>query len=342
MDFSVIFQLRNKKFWWMDVIFYFAISLLVATVFSYLIFLVKNGMTKNDIKDEILALQTVGTDSQKEQEKVVVNYQQKVNDFVKLFKNHEFASNVFAFMEKQTMPNIWFKQFALDEKNRGVQLSGEADSMDALSRQVATFEKNEYVKSVGALNSSLGESARIEFNFNLSLDPNIFSYIANMSLVAVTPPDVEPEVQTTPAENSNTNSQSPSSEKLISAFYFLQPTQVNGVVDEKAFTVILEVPFGTDITNLMPSIIISSNATVFPESGSQQDFTNPVIYKITAQDGSTQDYTVTVSVLPNTVQKFNKSWAGVIWMTVLLIVAMIGLTFGAFFIYQKKIKSKTQ
>ena len=184
MDFRVIFQLRNRKIWWMDVIFYFAISLLAATVFCYLIFLVKNGMTRSDIKNEILALQTVGTNSQREQEKNVVNYQKKVNDFIKLFKNHEFASNVFAFMEKQTMPNIWFKQFVLDEKNRGVQLSGEADSMDALSRQVANFERNEYVKRVGALNSSLGGSARVEFNFNLSLDPKIFSYISNMSLVS--------------------------------------------------------------------------------------------------------------------------------------------------------------
>ena len=42
MDFSVIFQLRTKKFWWMDVIFYFVISALVATVLCYLIFLIKD------------------------------------------------------------------------------------------------------------------------------------------------------------------------------------------------------------------------------------------------------------------------------------------------------------
>ena len=40
MDFSVIFQLRTKKFWWMDVIFYFVIYLLIATVLCYFIFLI--------------------------------------------------------------------------------------------------------------------------------------------------------------------------------------------------------------------------------------------------------------------------------------------------------------
>ena len=79
---------------------------------------------------------------------------------------------------QQTMPNVWFKQFSLDEKNNAVQLSGESDDMDAFSRQVAVFENNKYVKSIGTLSSSLGESARVEFNVNLVLDPNIFNYLS--------------------------------------------------------------------------------------------------------------------------------------------------------------------
>ena len=53
MDFSVIFQLRTKKFWWMDVIFYFVISLLIATLFCYVIFLTKNNFQREDIKKEV-------------------------------------------------------------------------------------------------------------------------------------------------------------------------------------------------------------------------------------------------------------------------------------------------
>ena len=111
MDFSVIFQLRTKKFWWMDVIFYFVISLLVATILCYLIFLTKNILQKEDIKTET-KLQTVGTET-KNKKKDVITYRKKIADFSRLFKNHEFASNVFAFMQRQTMPNIWFKQFPL-------------------------------------------------------------------------------------------------------------------------------------------------------------------------------------------------------------------------------------
>jgi len=170
----------------MDVIFYFVISLLIATVFCYLIFFTKNNLQREDIKKETAALQTVGTDQQKGYEKEVISYQNKINDFTQLFKNHEFASNVFAFMQAQTMPNIWFKQFGLDEKSSGVQLSGESDDMDAFSRQVATFEKNKYVKDIATLNSSLGQSAKIEFNMNLVLDQSIFNYVSSSSSTSET------------------------------------------------------------------------------------------------------------------------------------------------------------
>lgn len=159
----------------MDVVFYFVISLLVATVLCYLIFLVKNNFLRQDIKKEIAALQTVGTNQQKEYETVVIRYQKKINDFVNLLKNHEFASKALVFMEEQTMPNIWFKQFSLDQKSRGIQLIGEADSMDAFARQVTSFEKNKYVKNIGTLNSSLGDAGRTQFNINLLLDQSIFT-----------------------------------------------------------------------------------------------------------------------------------------------------------------------
>lgn len=191
MDFSAIFQIRTKRFWWMDVIFYFVISLLIATILCYFIFSIKNGLQKEDIAKETEALQTVGTAQQKVYESEVEIYQKKIGDFSGLLKNHEFTSNVFAFMEAQTMPNIWFKQFGLDEKNNRVQLSGEADNMEDFSRQVAVFEKNKYVKSIGNLNSSLGASARVQFNLDLVLDQNIFGYLSGLpqSSEIITQPD---------------------------------------------------------------------------------------------------------------------------------------------------------
>jgi len=57
------------------------------------------------------------------------------------------------------------------------------------------------------------------------------------------------------------------------------------------------VPYGTNVTALTPTIAISG-ASVSPASGAAQNFTNPVTYTVTAEDGSTKTYTVTVTVAP--------------------------------------------
>ncbi len=71
---------------------------------------------------------------------------------------------------------------------------------------------------------------------------------------------------------------------------------VNGTINETNQTIAVTLPFGTDVTNLTPTITVSDKAAVSPASGVAQNFTSPVTYTVTADDGSTQDYTVTVTV----------------------------------------------
>ena len=68
-----------------------------------------------------------------------------------------------------------------------------------------------------------------------------------------------------------------------------------------ASTINLDVPIGTDRTALAPTYTLSPGATCSPISGTSLNFTIPQIYTVTAQDGSTKAYTVTVTeaILPN-------------------------------------------
>ena len=88
-----------------------------------------------------------------------------------------------------------------------------------------------------------------------------------------------------------------SSAKEITTFTFgsLTPA-VAGTIDDNDITV--TVPSGTDVTSLSPTVVVSPEATVSPASGTAQDFTSPVTYTVTAEDGSTATYTVTVNVTP--------------------------------------------
>ena len=86
-----------------------------------------------------------------------------------------------------------------------------------------------------------------------------------------------------------------SGEKKISDFKFANPA-VTGTVDEDKKTVSVLVPAGTDVSALEPVIVLSGKATVDPAASVKQDFTKPVVYTVTAEDGTKQQYTVTVIV----------------------------------------------
>ena len=93
--------------------------------------------------------------------------------------------------------------------------------------------------------------------------------------------------------------------KDITSFSLVNPS-VNGVIDETGKTITLTVPFGTDISALIAKFTLSPEAsakigeTLQTSQTTANNFASSKIYKITAQDGSTANYTVTVKIAPAT------------------------------------------
>ena len=70
-------------------------------------------------------------------------------------------------------------------------------------------------------------------------------------------------------------------------------TVTPGTINGNNISVVM--PYGTSLAALYPTITITG-ASVSPASGVVHDFTSPVSYTVTAADGSTKTYTVTVTV----------------------------------------------
>jgi len=91
-----------------------------------------------------------------------------------------------------------------------------------------------------------------------------------------------------------------SSKKEILSFIFeaSKNTELDrnivGVISGNSITA--NVPFGTSIVNLIPSIEVSPKAQLNPSGGIGTDFTSPVSFTVTAEDGSTQDFTTGITV----------------------------------------------
>lgn len=83
----------------------------------------------------------------------------------------------------------------------------------------------------------------------------------------------------------------PSSENSITSFSILD---IKGSISNISNTVIVNLPFGTDLSSLTPDIEISADASINPMTGVAQDFNNSVKYIVTSKDGSITEYLVTV------------------------------------------------
>jgi len=88
----------------------------------------------------------------------------------------------------------------------------------------------------------------------------------------------------------------------IATFSFTEQTGA-ATIDSEDATVDIEVVFGTDVTTLVATFTISTDARHAKVGGVAQvsettsnDFTSAVTYQVTAENGTTKDWTVTVTV----------------------------------------------
>ena len=79
---------------------------------------------------------------------------------------------------------------------------------------------------------------------------------------------------------------------------------VAGIVNEAAKTISVTLPFGTDVTALIATFThtgedVTVGAVTQTSGTTANNFTDPVVYTVTAEDGSAAIYTVTVTLAPN-------------------------------------------
>ena len=71
---------------------------------------------------------------------------------------------------------------------------------------------------------------------------------------------------------------------------------------------VVELPYGTDVTSLKATVELSEGATISPNPAQSRNYTNPIDFTVTAQDGTTtKTYTVKV-ILRGMIQSWTGGW----------------------------------
>lgn len=102
----------------------------------------------------------------------------------------------------------------------------------------------------------------------------------------------------------------PNPTKTITAFSFAGFTGAAGAVNESAKTVTVTVPFGTDVTALVATFtstgpVAKVGTAVQTSTATANNFTTPVAYIVTAADGTSVTYNVSVIIAPNPAKAMN-------------------------------------
>ena len=177
MGFNLLNKIKSKDSSWIDFLFYAVCALLVVIVLCYFIFSFKINLQSQKVSEVQNRLEAFNADEYKKAEKEVLYYKQKIDDFTTIIKNRKISSDVFVFIEANTLPNVWFSNFNMSESKNKIKLSGESENMEIFSRQLQIFEKSvNYIKDVKVLSLDTQSTGIIKFVLDISLDPKVFTY----------------------------------------------------------------------------------------------------------------------------------------------------------------------
>lgn len=176
MNIAVPENLKDRNLW-IDVFLYAVLIILAAVIFCYGVLEFKIYFYNTKIKELDDKIAAYSTPEEKAHEAKVLEYKKKLDDFSTIMANHKLSSNIFDFIEKNTLPNVWFSNFSMTGSSGEVRVSGEAKDMETVSRQFRVFETSkEYIKMVTVLNTQVGNDDKVSFILNIILEPNIFTY----------------------------------------------------------------------------------------------------------------------------------------------------------------------
>ncbi len=209
------------------------------------------------------------------------------------------------------------------------------DSANSIEETIIPLSKSEDKEILGfkflkSDNSNLNQDYTISINqSDLSLDgslpfktdlKNLIPTIEISSKATISPSsktalDLESPVEfTVTAENETINKYvlsvtlNENDEAKILSFTFLSADNNDGTIfgqihediigeiNDEENTVVLAVPTGTEISELVPTIATSEFSTITPENKDSFNFSQPITYTVTSQSGIEQEYEVSLSI----------------------------------------------
>lgn len=92
-----------------------------------------------------------------------------------VLQRHSYVSNAFAFIQKNTLPDIRYSKFSFDAENKTITLGAEAKSYAAMAAQRQIFVTNPAISAAAVGDFDLDKAGRILFTVDLIINPSLLT-----------------------------------------------------------------------------------------------------------------------------------------------------------------------
>lgn len=174
MPIEIIPREKKKVPSWQPILFYLFLALLFLTIAGYLILVNFQNKYKTELEDLDNQLAQFKTPDRLKLENDVLALEEKMKNFSAILDEHSFISGVLKLIEDTTHPKVKYIKFTLIAEANELGLSGETDDFLTLGQQVILLKNNPKIQSLDLTKVSINKENKVEFDFRILLDPDIF------------------------------------------------------------------------------------------------------------------------------------------------------------------------
>ena len=153
---------------------YVVFGLVLVVVVAFIVLSYLGNKASKELWNLEERIAQVGTKDEKVLETQVLLDKQRIDDFSKVFADHQKTSNFLKFLEENSHPKAWFSKLTLSSQDSQAVLSGETPNFEILGQQIVIFQNQELVENVEITDLFIGKNGRANFAISLLLDPKIF------------------------------------------------------------------------------------------------------------------------------------------------------------------------
>ncbi|KPJ57150.1 hypothetical protein AMJ49_02530 [Parcubacteria bacterium DG_74_2] len=161
---------------WQVILFSISLIFFLIVISTYFAFSQSEKKHRDRIDELKSLIEKEKTSEIKEIEEELTFWQEKIKNFSVILQEHSFASNIFELLQKTSHPKVMYSQFELEPEENTLNLTGQTDNFLNLGQQVFLLRDDSMVKDINLSEVSITKEGKVEFAFEISLNPEIFRW----------------------------------------------------------------------------------------------------------------------------------------------------------------------